>query len=81
MQGTECKFEYSGVQTKVVRVFGFSKLEDCGPLAREIGQLRKVLGVSEDTSPDGPRCSLASDESELRWHGLSQTSCGLKTRS
>ncbi|KAH6938549.1 hypothetical protein HPB50_010473 [Hyalomma asiaticum] len=54
MKGTECKFEYRGVQTKVVRVFGFSKLDDCGPLAREMANYGKVLGVSEEYIPGWP---------------------------
>ncbi|KAH6920845.1 hypothetical protein HPB50_028173 [Hyalomma asiaticum] len=48
MKGTECRFEYRGVHTKVVRVFGFSKFEDCGPLAREMASHGKVLGVTDE---------------------------------
>ncbi|KAH6919430.1 hypothetical protein HPB50_029576 [Hyalomma asiaticum] len=54
LKGSECKFEYRGVQTKVVRVFGFPKLEDAGVLAREMASYGKVLGVSEEYIPGWP---------------------------
>ncbi|KAH6920360.1 hypothetical protein HPB50_028652 [Hyalomma asiaticum] len=54
LKGSECKFEYRGVQTKVVRVFGFPKLEDAGLLAREMANYGKVLGVSEEYIPGWP---------------------------
>ncbi|KAH6926503.1 hypothetical protein HPB50_019148 [Hyalomma asiaticum] len=54
MIGTECRFEYHSVRTKVIRVFGFSNFDDCGPLAREMANYGKVLGVSDEYIPGWP---------------------------
>ncbi|KAH6947445.1 hypothetical protein HPB50_019034 [Hyalomma asiaticum] len=40
--------------TQVVRVFGFSKFDDCGPLARDMANYGKVLGVSDEYIPGWP---------------------------